>query len=161
MKFSAREDIEAPIDYVFDQVTDFQSFERSALRRGAEVQRVDQLDAPGVGMAWDIAFRLRGKLRELKMELTSLDAPNGLVLSSRSPAMGGDMVIDLVALSRARTRMSVDLELRPKNLSSRLLVQSLKLARSTLTDRYKLRVAGFARELEDRFKRNANLAAQR
>ena len=151
MKFSAREDIEAPIDYVFERLTDFQSFERSALRRGAEVQRVDNRDAPGVGMAWDIAFRLRGKMREIKMELTGLDAPTGIVLSSRSPAMGGDMVVDLVALSRRRTRMSLDLELRPKNLSSRLLVQSLKLARSNLTQRYKLRVADFARDLEERF----------
>ena len=155
MKFSAREDIEAPIDYVFGQLTDFQAFERSALRRGAEVQRIDTCTAPGVGMAWDVAFRLRGKMRDLQMELTDLDAPNGLVLSSRSPGMGGNLVVDLVALSRGRTRMSMDIELKPANLSSRLLVQSLKLARSNLTTRYKLRIAGFARDLEDRYSRTA------
>ena len=153
MKFSTREDIEAPIDFVFEQLTNFQFFERSALRRGAEVQRVDTLSSPGVGMAWDIAFKLRGKMRDLKMELTSLDVPNGLVLSSRSTAMGGNLVVDLVALSKGRTRMSADIELKPINLSSRLLVQSLKLARSNLTGRYKLRVAEFARDLEDRFAR--------
>ena len=153
MKFSAREDIEAPIDFVFEKVTDFQSFERSALRRGAEVQRVDALPAPGVGMAWDVMFKLRGKMREIKMEVTSLDPPNGVVLSSRSPSMGGDLVVDLVALSRARTRLSVNLTLKPINLSSRLLVQSLKLARNNLTTRYKTRIADFALELEDRFAR--------
>lgn len=153
MKFNAREDIEAPIDFVFEHVTNFQAFERSALRRGAEVQRVDTLSSPGVGMKWDVAFELRGKMRELKMELTSLDVPNGLVLSSRSTAMGGNMIVDLVALSRGRTRMSVDVELKPVNLSSRLLVQSLKLARSNLTSRYKSRIAGFANELEERFAR--------
>ena len=153
MKFSAREDIEAPIDFVFTQLTDFQSFERSALRRGAEVQRSDNLAEPGVGMAWNIIFKLRGKMRELDMELTHLDVPNGLVLSSRSTKMGGHMVVDLVALSRRRTRMSADIELKPINLSSRLLVQSLKLARGNLTGRYKLRVAEFARDLEDRFAR--------
>ncbi|MFD1159626.1 SRPBCC family protein [Roseovarius aestuarii] len=155
MKFSAREDVEAPINYVFEQLTDFQTFERSALRRGAEVQRVDSRKSNGVGMAWDVSFKLRGKMRDLQMELTNLDAPNGFVLSSRSPAMGGDMVVDLVPLSRNRTRMSMDIDLRPKNLSSRLLVQSLKLARSNLTNRYKLRIAGFARDLEDRYKRSA------
>ncbi len=153
MKFSTKEDIEAPIQFVFEQVTNFQAFERSALRRGAEVQRVDNLSSPGVGMAWDVAFKMRGKRRELKMELTSLDVPNGLVLTSRSSKMGGHMVIDLVALSRGRTRMSTEIELKPINLSSRLLVQSLKLARSNLTGRYKLRVAEFARDLEDRFAR--------
>lgn len=153
MKFSTREDIEAPIDYVFNQLSDFQSFERSALRRGADVQRVDSLNTLSIGMAWDIAFKMRGKMRELQMELTDYDTPNGMVLSSRSPAMGGQLALDLVALSRGRTRMSVDIELRPQNLSSRLLVQSLKLARNNLTKRYKLRVADFARDLEDRFKR--------
>ena len=155
MQFSAKEDIEAPIDFVFSQLTDFQAFERSALRRGAEVQRVDDKTSPGVGMAWDVMFELRGKMRELKMELTDLDSPNGMVLSSRSPAMGGDLVVDLVALARGRTRMSVDIDLRPKTLTSRLLVQSLKLARSNLTSRYETRVAGFARDLEDRYKRKA------
>jgi len=153
MKFSTKEDIEAPIDYVFERVTDFQSFERSALRRGAEVQRADTLIAPGVGMAWDAVFQMRGKSRQVQIELSELDAPNSMVISSRSAAMGGYLAVELVALSRGRTRMSVDIELKPKNLSSRLLVQSLKLARSNLTKRYKLRVAGFARDLEDRYKR--------
>ena len=153
MKFSTKEDIEAPIEFVFSQLSDFQSFERSALRRGAEVQRLDGHRAPSVGMAWDVAFKLRGKMRQMQMELTRYDPPNGMVFSSLSPKMGGDMVVDLVALSRGRTRLSVDIELHPRNLSSRLMVQSLKLARSSLTKRYHLRVAGFAKDLEDRFKK--------
>ena len=40
MKSSKREDIEAPIDYVYARVTDFQGFERQALRRAADLQRV-------------------------------------------------------------------------------------------------------------------------
>lgn len=153
MQFNAKEDVEAPIDFVFEQLSDFQSFERSALRRGAEVQRIDTKRNIGPGMAWDAAFKLRGRRREIQIELTEYDPPNGMVVSSRSPAMGGHFKVDLVALSRGRTRMSFEIDLKPKTLSSRLLVQSLKLARSNLSRRFRNRVAGFAEELEDRHKK--------
>lgn len=155
MQFSAKEDIEAPIDFVFQQIADFNAHERSALRRGAEVQRLDNLSAPGPGMAWDSAFDLRGRRRELQIELTTYDPPNGLVVSSRSPNMGGQMEIDLVALSRGRSRMSVQIDMAPKTLSARLLVQSLKLARKSLSKRFRARVAAYAEDIEDRFKAKA------
>lgn len=152
MKFVAQEDVEAPIDFVFEQVTDFAAIERSALRRGAEVQRIDDLDETRPGMKWDAAFDLRGKRREMKLELTELDRPNGLVVASRSPNMAGKMALDLVALSRSRTRINVEIDMTPKTLAAKLLVQSMKLAKSNLTKRFKLRVAGYAKDLEDRYK---------
>lgn len=152
MKFVAQEDVEAPIDFVFEQVTDFAAIERSALRRGAEVQRIDDLDETRPGMKWDAAFDLRGKRREMKLELTELDRPNGLVVASRSPNMAGEMALDLVALSRSRTRINVEIDMTPKTLAAKLLVQSMKLAKSNLTKRFKLRVAGYAKDLEDRYK---------
>jgi hypothetical protein len=155
MKFTAREDIEAPIEFVFSQVTDFAALERSALRRGAEVQRVDDLEVPGPGMAWDAAFTLRGKRREVQIELTEFDPPNGIVVGSRSPNMGGHLVVDLVALSRGRTRLGLDLEMQPKTLAAKLLIQSMKLAKSNLTKRFKLRVADYAKDLEERYKSQA------
>jgi hypothetical protein len=150
MKMNAREDVEAPIDFVYEQITDFQAFERRAMRRGAEVLRVDDLKADGPGMAWDITFMLRGKQREVQIELARLDPPNGLTMASRSPTMGGQMVVELVALSRNRTRLNLDIELVPKNLTARLLVQSLKLARKTITRRLRKRVSQYALELEER-----------
>ncbi len=155
MKFSTREDIEAPLEYVFSQVSDFAGLERSALRRGADVQRVDQLSVPGPGMIWDTAFDLRGKRRNARLELIQYDPPNGMRFSSGSAAMNGDLVLELVALSRGRTRLSLEAELLPQNLSARLLVQSLKLAKSNLTKRYEMRIATYARDLEDRYRRRS------
>ena len=153
MKMNAREDVEAPIEFVYQQITDFQAFERRAMRRGAEVLRVDDLKADGPGMAWDVTFMLRGKQRDVQIQLARLDPPNGLTMASRSPSMGGEMVVDLVALSRNRTRMTLNMELVPKNLTARLLVQSMKLARKSLTRRLRKRVSEYVVELQDRYDR--------
>jgi hypothetical protein len=150
MKFSTNEDIEVPIDDVFEMLCDFETFERAAMRRGAEVQRVDKLSKPGVGMLWDAAFDLRGKKREVQVETITFDRPDEIVLESRSQGLLGLMSIELVALSRNRTRIGVSFDLKPLNLSARLLVQSLKLAKTSLTKKYKLRVADYAKGMEER-----------
>ncbi len=151
MKFTTKEDIEAPIEYVFDQITDFQTFERSALRRGAEVERLDDLNAPGPGMAWAARFQWRGRARELEFELTTYDRPDQMVITSLSHSMGGHMAIGLIALSRKRTRMHFETELKPKNLTSRIFIQSLKLARGRLMKKLQKGAEDYAKELENRY----------
>lgn len=155
MKFSTNEDVEAPIDAVFEMLCDFESFERAAMRRGAEVQRVDQVKTPGIGMIWNAVFELRGKRREIQVEMVTFDRPNEILLETTSPGMIGSMSFELMALSRARTRVKVELEVKPLNLSARLLVQSLKLAKSSLTKRYKMRIAEYATGMQERYSRSA------
>jgi hypothetical protein len=58
-------------------------------------------------------------------------------------------------LSRSRTRVLVELEVKPLNLSARLLVQSMKLAKGSLTRKYKLRIAEYAKGMEDRYTKMA------
>ena len=83
MKFSTKEDIDAPIDAVFDMLCEFDQFERAAMRRGAEVQRVDQLAEPGVGMLWEAAFDMRGKRRALQVEMDRFERPTEMKLETR------------------------------------------------------------------------------
>tara|TARA_R110001599_G_scaffold216295_1_gene414555 strand:- start:960 stop:1427 length:468 start_codon:yes stop_codon:yes gene_type:complete len=151
MKFSTKEDIDAPIDAVFDMLCEFDQFERAAMRRGAEVQRVDQLAEPGAGMQWEAAFDMRGKRRALQVEMDRFERPTEMKLETRSQGLTGDMSFDLVALSRSRTRIMVALDLKPQNLSARLLVQSLKLAKNALTKKFKKRVGDYAKDMEERY----------
>lgn len=157
MKFSTKEDVEAPIEAVFDMLCDFESFERSAMRRGAEVQRVDTMSKPGVGMTWNAVFPLRGKRRELTIEMVTFDRPNEMVIDSMSQGLAGQMSFELMPLSRNTTRVLVALEIKPLNLSARLWVQSLKLAKATLSKKYKERVAEYARGMEERHARSVKV----
>lgn len=152
MKFSAKEDIEAPIDDVFAILSEFETFERSAMRRGAEVERTSDHTAPAVGMTWDIAFQLRGRRRQMALKLTEFDGPTSMKIDATSPNLNSNFALNLVALSPARTRVAVELDLKPKNLSARLLVQSLKLAKTQLAKKFKMRVAEYSREIEQKYK---------
>jgi len=87
--------------------------------------------------------------------MVTFDHPNEILLETTSPGMIGSMSFDLMALSRARTRVKVELEVKPLNLSARLLVQSLKLAKSSLTKKYKLRIAEYASGMQERYSRSA------
>ncbi|UYV37116.1 SRPBCC family protein [Rhodobacteraceae bacterium D3-12] len=151
MKFTTREDIEAPIEYVFGVVSDFDGFQRQAMRRGADVARTDSLEAPGEGMAWDIAFPFRGKRREMAVKMVDYAPSHHMVFDSRLTGLNGLLTVDLLALSRGRTRLDLSIELAPQSLSAKLLVQSMKLAKGSLNKRFKVRVAEFAKTTEDKY----------
>lgn len=153
MKFSTKEDLEVPIDDVFAMLSDFEGFERAAMRHGAEIARKGDGETIDAGLGWQVKATFRGKLREFDVTLSEFDKPNHMSFDALSNAMHGKFLVELVALSRNRTRMRAELDVRPKTLSARLLMQSAKLARNTLNRRYKTRIAHFAEDLEDRHKR--------
>ena len=140
----------APIDTVFAAVSDFGKFERAALRRGADVARVDNLTAPGTGMTWHTRFKYRGKARGVTSELIEYDLPERMSVDSQTGGLSGKLSVQLIALSPRRTRMMLQLDLKPKTLSARLFLQTLRLAKTTLNRRFKRGVAEFAREIEAR-----------
>ncbi|MGR3622591.1 SRPBCC family protein [Pseudophaeobacter sp.] len=153
MELSSKEDVDAPIAEVFEAISDFASFERSAIRRGVEVQRLSEESTPQPGLAWDICAEFRGKPRELRVELASYEPTTLISLTGESDSLTGNGRIELLALSPRRTRIAVTVKVQAKTLSGRLLLQSLKLARSKVKRRFKLRVAEFASLTEDRLSR--------
>lgn len=154
MKFSTKEDMEISIDEVFVLLSDFDGFERIIMQRGVDVTRLDQTAEIDVGAQWHAKAVFRGRLREFKIELVDFDRPNCMQFTSESGGMNAKFTVELVALSRNRTRMRVELDVKPKTLPARLLMQSARLARNTLNRRYKTRVANFAEDLEDRYVRS-------
>lgn len=155
MKFSTKEDVEAPIAAVFGMLSDFEVYERSAIRRGADVNRIGDHDVPHEGQTWNAVFGLRGKERQARVELVQYTPPNEMVFEGYSSGLSTRLSLDLVSLAANRTRISVLFIIKPRSLPARLFVQSMKLARSNLNKRFRLRVAEYARDIEERFSRTA------
>lgn len=150
MQFSAREDIEAPIDAVFDMVADFERFERMAMRRGVEVRRLNEQAPITTGATWLTDFNLRGKPRRVEIQMTDCDTPSRMCFEMSSKGMKGVTSVDFLALSQRKTRLSVEMSLAAKSLPARLMLQSLKLGQSRFRRQFQIRLSEFARELEER-----------
>jgi hypothetical protein len=153
MNFTTHKDIEAPIEYVFQKVANFDGYERQALRRGAQVARVDDAGPVRVGSAWDVAFIFRGKDRKLRATIVNLAVPQRLEIDTAATGLNSVTGVDLVALSPQTTRVSVTVNLIAKSLSARLLLQSLKLAKGNLNKRFSRRVAEQVGSVADDYKR--------
>ena len=147
MKFSAREDIDAPIEQVFEAVSDFDAFERRMLRRGVDIRRDEAVPLDQVGASWKAKIAWRGRVYDVDAMVVDLSPGESYQIESRANGVECLAGVDLVALSKTRTRLFVSLDLKPQTLSARLLMQSLKLAKGNLNRRFKSRVQEFAQGL--------------
>lgn len=152
MKFATKKDIEAPLDQVWEALSDFEGWERAAMRRGADVARTDKLRQPGVGMSWQGRFVYRGKERKADVKLTEMVQKSVLGFSGQSAAIEADARVELIEMSAKRTRLHVTMEVKPRSLGARLFLQSLRLARAKVDRKFETRVAAMAQDLETRFR---------
>lgn len=148
MKFSTREDIEAPADAVFDALSDFARFEQTAAGRGADVARLDPLAAVAPGLGWSIRVPVRGRMRRVLCEMTGFDRPSRLAFNAESKGFLMELKLRLVVLSEARTRLGVEFEIRPRGLTSRLLLQSARINKASYERRFEARVQKLAADIE-------------
>ena len=145
---STQEDISAPASFVFARLTDYDSLERRALRRGAKVTRSGQI---GVGTTWTAEFRLRGKDRKLKATLLEYVTDEKLSYEACIKGMEFSFSVKLVALTRSRTRMVVSTNAKATTLTARILLQSFKLAKQRAQKRFPNRVSDWAETIEDAY----------
>jgi hypothetical protein len=153
MDFILREDIAAPVAQVFAQATDFAAFERQALRRGADLRRLDRMPQPGPGAAWRAVFPFRGREREVELRLDRIESPVLAEGGFRGQNLEGRLRAECLALSRTTTRLTLTLTVEGRTLPARLFVQSLRLARGNLERRAGARLAAWARDVEGRWQR--------
>lgn len=141
MKFSTRQDTDLSPEYLFDVISDFDRLERLLTRRGAVVRRVDPAVEPGSGMGWLIGFDWRGKARQLRLDVTRFDRPEFIVMEGSSELFELSLEMTVIALTRTRARLQFELDVRPRSMKARLLLQTAKFGKSQLDRKFALRVA--------------------
>lgn len=150
MRFSTREDIDAPIDAAFAATADLDYLERQVLRRGIELVRTDALEAPAPGMGWRAELPIRSELREVRCALEAWSPPQSLLFRAFSGGLESELLAEFTALSRRTTRIRVVMELRASGFRDRMLLNALRLSRARLAERFSGIVAGMARDAERR-----------
>lgn len=148
MKLSAREEIAAPDHRVFAALTDFDALSRVAEGRGVTMRRTDDLPEPGLGMAWTAEAAVRGQMREIVSEVTEFAVAERVVVISRMGGVEGTTEVDLTPIGSERTRLRIAIDLRPISLTGRILIQPMRMAKGSLQERFRIRIAGLARFIE-------------
>jgi hypothetical protein len=144
MKFSTRQDVQAPIEDVFGRATNFDRFERVLKRQGHDVRRVPTPENEQAVMCWQAVVDYRGKTRNIRANLAEISPPNRFCMTSKINGVESVLEVDFVAITPSKSRMIVGLELSPKTLAARLFVQSLKLGKSNLDRKFADRVERYA-----------------
>ncbi|PRY23110.1 polyketide cyclase/dehydrase/lipid transport protein [Aliiruegeria haliotis] len=147
MKFSTREEIDAPVQDVWKAVTDTATFEERARGKGVQVTAGQEADALKPGDSWSAEFDFHGMSRKMEVNVTNLKAPVAYDIASRVSGVNSLLSVQLEALPKDRTRMALALDLTPASVPGRVLIQTLKLAKATLDKRFRRAIRRFAKDL--------------
>ena len=104
MQLTHTVDIEAPRDAVFARLADVDHWERTALRRGADVQRVESPSGTLQGMSWRATYSFRGKRRDVTVTLDRVDPGESIHILAVGNALEAKTAVALAELTPRRTR---------------------------------------------------------
>lgn len=152
MRLSTKEDVEAPIDFVWNLLSDFVIWEHAAQRRGVEVQRLEGTPQSGPGMAWLVRFGYQGKPREIDLRLAGVEPGQRLIFEGTGHSVRAHLTLEFVEIGPRRTQVAVVSDVKPMTITARVVVQSLRLAKGKIQHKFEHRIAGFAADIEDRWK---------
>lgn len=150
MKLSGQEDIGLGIEEAFRCATDLDFLERQVLRRGIDIVRTDRLEMPGVGATWTAKPDWNGRTYPMILEISDWQSPERAGLVANAKGLEGDLTAEFLALSPQVTRLRLVLTIRAKTFRDRMLLKSVELAKSRLSEKFSNFVQDFARNTENR-----------
>ncbi|WP_425091455.1 hypothetical protein [Tropicimonas sp. S265A] len=150
MQLRSTEILHGHIEDVFAALSDFAAAEAAAMERGLDVQRRDALGTPGEGMQWKVAFFARGRDREAEFELVKYTRPTGMRYEGHVGGLLFETSVACRVLDSNSTEVTVSTKLRARSMSAKVLLQSMKLARGRVVQRYRKGVRRLLHQVESR-----------
>ena len=89
-----------------------------------------------------------GSVGTIFSQVQELKPQQPMLISNESDGLSGDVVVNVVALAPKRARLMLSVELKPKNLSARLLLHSMRFAKNSLDRKFKARICDLATKIE-------------
>lgn len=147
MEMTAEVEVAAPQDHLLARVTDVETMERRAARRGIEVERLGPPEGregpPGVGSAWRVALDAMGARREVLMRVAEM-GPEGPRLAVEIAGVAGDVDVRVEPLGPERSRLALSGAFAARGLGGRLALGALGAMRGEIERRLQDRLDVFA-----------------
>ncbi len=153
MKLTAKTDLEAPLFFLYACIADTDYWEREAVRRGVAIERPADVPLKRTGAVWLVQVPFRGRLRKFQLRIDSMVQDQSMTFSFEGQSMTGTAQLETKALSARRSRLRVTVEVKPKTLTARLFLNTLRLARRPAEARFEKRLGQLAARIEDRYAR--------
>jgi hypothetical protein len=154
MKLTAKTDLDAPIGFVFECLSDHPTWEREAAERGIDVERPADMPMSGLGAGWLIRLPFRGKVVKILLRMTSMARDQDLGFDYQSNSIEGDLDLSVMSLSPRRTRLHLTIDIRPRTLAARLFLNTLRLGRGRVQSRLDMRVQQMGMQIQNRYARS-------
>lgn len=151
MRLTAVHAINAPLDFVFREFTNFADFEAHAQERNLSVKRTDSLDDVGAGMGWEISGVVRGKHRDVSVTMDDFRQNDTMQYTSATGAMSGKMFFEFEDLGSDVTEVTFHVDPTADSISSRLILQSIRLAKNSVEKRIKKSMRIFGETIETKY----------
>lgn len=151
MKLTAKTDFDVPLQFAYAVLSDHRSWERDAAERGLRIERPADMPLSGPGAGWLLHLPYRGKLVKILLRLVQEIPDEKLAFDLLSPSIEGEFDLAVMALSPRRTRLHLVIEVRPRSMAARLLLNALRLAKGRVQSRLDQRVAQVGAQIQKRY----------
>jgi|SRR6056297_2955219 len=154
MIFETREEVDVPRDFAFDRFADFTRYEQAARGYGADIRRVNGFTEVAEGVSWRGSVVVRGKTRGVEATVTDLTRPAHAQMVTTVGGMRVDVDLVFEEIGPQTTRVFAKAQLVATTLASRLILQTVKLARKKIQTKIDSRIVALANQFEHEYRRH-------